>query len=235
MLKLHEVTVAFPPVAGRGLLRPVEGFSLDVSPGEIVGLCGPSGCGKTLLCSAVMGLLEPPGFVESGRILFDYGQGALDLAQMEEKQMRALRGWEIAMIFQDPVGALNPSRTVARQFESAIRAHKKAKRGACLALAEKMLAEMLFEDPARILRSYPFELSGGMCQRVAVAMAMVHAPRLLVADEPTTALDVKNQAQLLRLLARVREQTGAAVLLVSHDKRALAAVADRVVEMPPPF
>lgn len=234
MLSLREVTIALPAVEDpKDVFRPVEGFSLEMAPGEILGLAGPSGCGKTVLCSALLGLLDPPGRVEAGRALFTRAGGeVVDLASLPERAFEGLRGREISMIFQDPAGSLNPSRTIERQFAAVVRAHnEKVGRAECRALALEWLAKMQLEDPERVLKSYPFELSGGMCQRVAVAMAMVHGPRLLLADEPTTALDVKNQAALLRLLAGLREETGAGILLVSHDERALAAVADRVMRM----
>jgi ABC-type dipeptide/oligopeptide/nickel transport system ATPase component len=227
MLTVSGLTICFP--GSGGPLEPVRDFSLSLNRGETLGLVGPSGCGKTVFCTALIGLLERPGYIKKGIIRYR----SLDLTALSEREWRHIRGKEISMIFQNPVQSLNHARTIGSQFIEAIRAHRPdmGKRE-CIALAEAMLEEAMLGEPKKIMAAYPFELSGGMCQRVMIAMALVHRPALLIADEPTTALDTKNQDRILRLFARIRETCHTAILLVSHDEKVIGEIAGRTVVMP---
>jgi ABC-type dipeptide/oligopeptide/nickel transport system ATPase component len=241
MLTVSELTVCFP-VPG-GVITPVRDFSLSVKRGEIVGLAGPSGCGKTVFCTSLLGMLEAPGYIKSGTIRYAPGgtesaggkdTEVLDLTSLTEKQWRHIRGKEISMIFQNPFQSLNHSRTIGAQFIEAVSARRpKTSRRECTEIALSMLAGAMLKDPRRIMKSYPFELSGGMCQRVMIAIALAHSPALLVADEPTTALDKKNEEQILRLFSRIRKTYNTGIIFVSHDEKAIGAVADRKIRMSP--
>ncbi|MDR2518027.1 MAG: ABC transporter ATP-binding protein [Spirochaetaceae bacterium] len=231
MLTVTGLTVRFPSFRG-GFHEPVRDFSLFLGAGEILGLTGPSGCGKTAFCSALLGMVEHPGFVRAGSIRFDLACGdAVDLARLSEKEWRRIRGKSISLISQNPVQGLNPGQKIGSHFIDAVRAHEpKASRAACLSRAEALLDAALFSRPDRIIRSYPFELSGGMCQRALIALALAHKPALLIADEPTTALDMRSEAEVLRLFLWIREAYHTAVLLVSHDPLVLSRISDRTIE-----
>ncbi|MDR2247325.1 MAG: ABC transporter ATP-binding protein [Treponema sp.] len=239
MLTVSGLTVCFP-VPG-GAITPVRDFSLALRRGEIVGLVGPSGCGKTVFCTSLLGMVERPGYIKSGIIRYVSGETEsaegkeppyLDLTSLSEKEWRRIRGKEISMIFQNPFQALNHSRTIGAQFIEAITAHRpNTSRRECMEIALSMLAGTMLKDPRRIMKSYPFELSGGMCQRVMIAMALVHSPALLIADEPTTALDKNNEEQILRLFTGIRETYDTGIIFVSHDEKIIAAIADRKVSM----
>ncbi|GHT78829.1 hypothetical protein FACS1894130_06140 [Spirochaetia bacterium] len=231
MLTVSGLTICFP---GPGLgLEPVRDFSLTLNRGETLGLVGPSGCGKTVFCTTLIGLLEQPGYIKNGAIRYSPGTETLDLTALGEKEWRHIRGKEISMIFQNPMQSLNHGRTIGSQFIEAIRAHRPdADKRECIPLAEAMLEEAMLKEPKKIMASYPFELSGGMCQRVMIAMALVHRPALLIADEPTTALDTKNQEGILQLFVRIRETCRTAILFVSHDEKVVAEIADRKITMP---
>jgi ABC-type dipeptide/oligopeptide/nickel transport system ATPase component len=239
MLDVSGLTICFP-VPG-GVIAPVRDFSLSLGRGEILGLVGPSGCGKTVFCTSLLGMVEPPGYIKGGTIRYVPGEAksaeegnpqSLDLTSLEEKQWRHIRGREISMIFQNPFQSLNYSRTIGAQFVEAIRAHRPGtSRRECREIALSMLADVLLKDPRRMLKAYSFELSGGMCQRVMIAMALVHSPALLVADEPTTALDRKNEERILRLFTWIRETYHTGIILVSHDERIIDAVTDRKISM----
>lgn len=232
MLKVRDLRVRFPHPRGDSI--PLQGWNLDMKAGEILGLAGRSGCGKTVFCSTLSGLLDPSGRIEAGRISFTAPrEETVDLRSLTEEEWSRIRGRHIGMIFQDPRSALNPSYKVKTQFFTAVRAHRRGiPKREMLEQGEDLLAKMAFPDPRRILDSYPFELSGGMCQRVLIALALVHRPSLLVADEPTTALDVITEARIIRLFSRIREDLGTGILFVSHDERILPLIADRVVRMP---
>jgi ABC-type dipeptide/oligopeptide/nickel transport system ATPase component len=238
MLVVSGLTICFP-VPG-GVITPVHDFDLSMDRGEILGLVGPSGCGKTVFCTTLLGMLEPPGYIKSGTIRYvpdkKNAEGEnpqpLDLTLLGEKQWRHIRGREISMIFQNPFQSLNYSRTVGAQFVEAIRAHRPgASRRECREIALSMLADVMLREPREILKAYPFELSGGMCQRVIIAMALAHSPDLLIADEPTTALDRKNEERILRLFAWIRETYHTSIIMVSHDERVIDAVTDRKISM----
>ena len=217
-MSLHDLDVSY------GGVPAVRGFSLDVRPGEIVGLVGESGSGKSSVLRAVSGLLGRTGAVSGGRMLFE----GRDLATLPRKQMAALRGSHIAYVFQNPASSLDPLFKVGDQFGECIRAHGMAQGSALQALERDLLREMGFDDPDRVLDSYPHNLSGGMCQRVALAFSVACNPKLLLADEPTSALDVAAQEQVSRLLLRIREEHGVSMLVVSHNIGAIARIADRI-------
>ncbi|TDD96473.1 ABC transporter ATP-binding protein [Actinomadura rubrisoli] len=211
-----------------GLVRAVDGVSYDVAPGEIVGVVGESGSGKSVTALSVLGLIRPPGRVAAGQIRFR-GQ---DLLQASRRELRTLRGREIGLISQDPMTALNPVISVGRQIAEALRLHQ---RGMSRAAARERVVELLgtvgIPNPRARYREYPHQYSGGMRQRALIAMAMANHPALLIADEPTTALDVTIQAQVLELLRTAQRETSAATLLITHDLGVIAELADRVVVM----
>ncbi|MCG8511492.1 MAG: ABC transporter ATP-binding protein [Rhodospirillales bacterium] len=212
----------------RGVVKAVDGVDFSVNRGEVLGLLGESGCGKSVTSLTVMGLIPtPPGEIAEGRILFD-GE---DLVAAGPERMRELRGGEISMIFQDPLSALNPVFTVGRQISEALICHGKADKKSARGKSVHLLAEVGIPEPERRFDSYPHEMSGGMCQRVMIAMAIACDPRLLIADEPTTALDVTIQKQILNLVHDLREQRNTAVLLITHDMGVIAENADRVAVM----
>jgi oligopeptide/dipeptide ABC transporter ATP-binding protein len=211
----------------RGLVRAVDGVSFYLDRGELLGLVGESGCGKSMTALSVMRLIAPPGKIVEGEILFD-GQ---DLLKLSDAEMRQMRGDDIAMIFQDPMTSLNPVFTVGEQIGEALRLHRKLSRKEAKRAAIEAMREVAIPDPARRIDDYPHQLSGGMRQRVMIAMALACNPKLLIADEPTTALDVTIQAQILELLDELRKQRELAVLLITHDLGVVAEVADRVAVM----
>ncbi|MEI4488559.1 ABC transporter ATP-binding protein [Frigidibacter sp. MR17.14] len=225
MLEVQELSIAFETPEG---LRPtVKSMSLSVRKGEIVGLVGESGSGKTLMSLGVFGLLPKNAVVTSGRILLD-GQ---DLLAADRETLRRLRGNRISMIFQDPIASLDPVFTCGDQIVDAIRIHEKIGRKAARTRAQGLLERLKISDPARAMRSYPHELSGGQCQRVMIAMAVACKPDVIIADEPTTALDVTVQKQVLEILRELNREVGAAILLITHDLGVIYEVADRVVVM----
>jgi oligopeptide/dipeptide ABC transporter ATP-binding protein len=208
-------------------LVAVKGAGLTVAPGEIVGLIGESGSGKSLTCRSVMRLIQRPGRIAAGEIGFD----GRDVLAMSPQQLRDFRAHDAGMIYQDPFSSLNPVFRVGRQVEETLRANLGMGKAEARAHAIELLDGVGIPEPERRALSYPHELSGGMRQRVMIALATASRPRLLLADEPTTALDVTTQAQILKLLTRLRAERGMAVLLVSHDFGVIAQVCDRVVVM----
>ena len=212
----------------RGVARAVDGVSFAIRRGETLALVGESGCGKSMTALSLLQLVpEPAGFIDGGRVLFE-GRDLLDLTW---DQMRAVRGKKIGMIFQEPMTSLNPVFTVGEQLVEALAIHGTARGRAARQEAEAALARVRLADPAGALRQYPHELSGGMRQRVMIAMALANRPKLLVADEPTTALDVTVQAQILDLIRDLQRETGMAVLLITHDLGIVAEVAHDVAVM----
>ena len=225
LLQIDGLHVAF---GARSSWRDVvRGVDLRVSPGEVVGVVGESGSGKSLTALAVMGLLPPGARVSSGRILFD---GA-ELAGLREGAMNRLRGRDIGMIFQDPLSALNPAIPVGRQITDSLRTHARMTRRAAEARVVELLGLVGIDRPAERARAYAHELSGGMRQRVMTALAVSSNPKLLIADEPTTALDVTVQAQVMGMLDRIRRELGIAVLFISHNLDLVAQICDRVSVM----
>jgi oligopeptide/dipeptide ABC transporter ATP-binding protein len=205
----------------------VDDVSFSVERGEIVCVVGESGCGKTMTALAVMGLLPPAAHVAAGRILLD-GE---DLLRLSKGEMRRRRGRTVSMIFQEPMTALDPSFTIGSQLVEAIRAHAAGGKAQARARAVEMLDLVGIPNAARRLDDYPHQFSGGMRQRVVIAMALLLEPRVLIADEPTTALDVTIQAQILELIVRLRDELGMSVLLITHDLGVVNEIADRVVVM----
>ncbi len=225
LLEIRDLAVAFDTPEGRVLA--VDGVSLDVAPGEVVGVVGESGCGKSVTALSTMGLLAPTARRVGGEIRF---RGA-PLPTDDERAMRRLRGAEIAMIFQEPMTALNPVHRVADQIGESLRVHEGLSRRDARQRAIALMDEVGIPDPERRALAYPHELSGGMRQRVVIASALAAGPDLLLADEPTTALDVTIQAQILDLLARLAETRQMGVLLITHDLSVVAERAARVVVM----
>ena len=226
LLSIRELSVDLP-VRGR-LRRILSGVSLDVLPGEIVGLVGESGSGKSVMASAVLQLL-PGGSraIHEGGIWF---RGE-EISRAAPGTMRRIRGNEIAMIFQEPMTSMNPVLTVKQQLLDVLRAHRNLSKEQAALQMESLLKSVGISEPARVLRSYPYQLSGGMRQRILIAMAQICTPALLIADEPTTALDVTIQAQILRLLQAAARDNGTAVLLISHDLGIVSQLCRRVAVM----
>ena len=211
-----------------GLARAVDGLDLAIAKGQTVALVGESGCGKSMTALSIMQLIPtPPGYVESGEVLFK----GRDLLGISLEELRSVRGGEIAMIFQEPLTSLNPVFTVGYQVIEAIKLHHPGSSSEMRARAVEALRRVGLPDPEQRLSSYPFELSGGQRQRVMIAMALACEPDLLIADEPTTALDVTIQAQILRLLKELQQETGMALLLITHDLGVVNQVADEVAVM----
>lgn len=211
-----------------GVVHAVEDVSLSLAPGETLGVVGESGCGKSVLALSILRLVAcPPGEIVSGAVRF-LGQ---DLLSMPERALRKIRGNDIAMIFQEPMTALNPVLTVGYQVAEAVMLHRGLKRRAAHAYAVEMLRQVHIPEAERRAREYPHQLSGGMRQRVMIAMALACHPQVLIADEPTTALDVTIQAQILVLMQELKQQSGAAILIITHDLGVIAEMAQRVVVM----
>jgi len=210
-----------------GVVRAVDGIDFHVDRGEIMGLVGESGCGKSVTSLSIMRLVSSPGRIEGGEIIFD-GQ---DLVKARDDAMRRLRGDRISMIFQQPTSSLNPVWDVGRQIAEVLELHRNMKGKAARARALDLLRMVGIPDPERRLKAYPHEMSGGMAQRVMIAMALACEPELLIADEPTTALDVTIQAQILDLMRKLREETGTAIILITHDLGVVAEMCDRVAVM----
>jgi oligopeptide/dipeptide ABC transporter ATP-binding protein len=224
LLSIRDLSVSFAAEGGR--LLAVDRVSFDVPKGRAVALVGESGCGKSVTAAAVMRLLpEPPARLDGGQIRFD-GQ---DLLTLPERAMRAVRGGRIGMVFQEPMTSLNPVYTVGYQIAEAIRLHRDVSRREARRLAIEGLAKVGLPEPARRVDSYPHELSGGMRQRVLIAIALACSPALLIADEPTTALDATVQAQILELIASRRREEGMSLLLIAHDLALVGEVADEIV------
>jgi oligopeptide/dipeptide ABC transporter ATP-binding protein len=226
LLEIENLAVDFH--TDEGVLRAVDGVSMSIEPGETLGIVGESGSGKSVSSLAVLGLIpQPPGKIRSGRAMF----AGRDLLAMPQKELAKIRGNRIAMIFQDPMTSLNPFLTVGQQIAEVTRIHVKHTRDQAIRHAIEMLDRVGIPAPARRIDDYPHQFSGGMRQRVMIAMAVACRPRLLVADEPTTALDVTIQAGILDVLRSLRTEIGMAVLLITHDLGVVADIADRVVVM----
>ncbi len=225
LLSVENLTVGFS--TERGPVTAVRGVSLSVGAGETLCLVGESGCGKSVTCHAVLGLLPSNGRVTGGRILFE----GRNLVALPERDLERLRGREVAMIFQDPLTALNPVHSIGKQLAEVLVLHRGLSWRAAMAEAQRLLDRVRIPDAGRRLGEYPHQLSGGMNQRVAIAMAMACRPKLIIADEPTTALDVTIQAQILELLRELQAEEGLALMLVTHDLGVVAEMADRVAVM----
>jgi peptide/nickel transport system ATP-binding protein/oligopeptide transport system ATP-binding protein len=225
LLEVKNLQTHFPTRAG--LVKAVDDVSFTIEEGELLGLVGESGSVKSITALSILGLIYPPGKIAGGSIKFKDEE----LTTASEDRMREIRGNDIAMIFQDPMTSLNPVFTVGEQIAEALRLHRKMSHKEARAAAIDAMREVAIPDPARRINDYPHQLSGGMRQRVMIAMALACNPKLLIADEPTTALDVTIQAQILELLNELRKQRELAVLLITHDLGVVAEVADRVAVM----
>ncbi len=225
ILQVDNLRIEFP--TRRGVLTAVDGVSLTIADGEVLGVVGESGAGKSLTGAAIIGLLEPPGRIADGRILLE-GQRIDNLPYAE---LRRIRGKRIGAIFQDPLTSLNPLYSIGQQLIETIRTHTALSRRQARNRALELLAEVGIPAPDRRIDQYPHQFSGGMRQRVVIALALSANPRLVIADEPTTALDVSIQAQIIGLLKRLCEEHGAAVMLITHDMGVIAETADRVAVM----
>jgi peptide/nickel transport system ATP-binding protein len=225
LLDVQNLVVEFP--TRRGVLRALDEISFSIAPGEILGVVGESGAGKSLTGAAIIGLLEPPGRVASGQILFDGKR----IDQLTQDQMRPIRGKQIGAIFQDPLTTLNPLISVGNQLIETMQVHLKLSDRDARARAVKWLEEVGIPAAAERVNAYPHEFSGGMRQRVVIALALCAEPRLVIADEPTTALDVSIQAQIISLLKNLTASHGTSVMLVTHDMGVIAETCDRVAVM----
>ena len=225
LLSVKNLSTEFP--VKKGIVKAVEDVSFDVDAGEILAIVGDSGSGKSVTSLSVMGLLAEPGHVAGGSMEFE----GKDLVTLSEREYRELRGNDMAMIFQEPMTSLNPVYRVGKQIVEAIRTHENVSKKEARERAIDMLRKVGIPSPEKRIDDYPHQMSGGMRQRVMIAMALACNPKLLIADEPTTALDVTIQAQILDLLRRLRDDTGMAVLLITHDLGVVSETADRVVVM----
>jgi peptide/nickel transport system ATP-binding protein len=232
LIRVEELSIAFD---NRGVWIPaLDRVSFSIAPGETLALVGESGSGKSVTAQAMMRILPRTGAITSGRILFTPPDGSsppVDLARVapDGPLMRGIRGRHISMIFQEPMVSLSPLHTIGDQVSEPLFLHRKVGRREGLERTEDMLRRVGFPNPARAMRNYPFELSGGLRQRAMIAMALVCGPSLLIADEPTTALDVTMQAQILALIGELQADLGMAVLIITHDLGVVANVAERVV------
>ena len=222
LLEIEELSTHIP--TARGVVKAVDGVSLSVAAGEAVALVGESGCGKSMTALSILRLVRPPGRIVAGRIRY---QGR-DLLQLASGEMRRVRGRSIAMVFQDPMTFLNPLVKVGAQIAEAVRLHQGVNAAVARGRAVEALERVRVPAPARTLDLYPHQLSGGMRQRVMIAIAIACRPALLIADEPTTALDVTIQAQIMRLLAELRRELASALILITHDLGLVAEFCDRV-------
>ncbi|HSI33225.1 MAG: ABC transporter ATP-binding protein [Phycisphaerae bacterium] len=226
LLELRDLNVAFE--TSRGLVRPVQDVSYSIYPGQTLAVVGESGCGKSVTALSILRLIpSPPGKVLGGQILFE----GRDLLALSEREMQSVRGRDIAMIFQEPMTSLNPVYTIGDQIAEAVMLHQKVSARQGYEIAEQAMKDVGIADPGRRLHEYPHQMSGGMRQRVMIAMALSCKPKLLIADEPTTALDVTIQAQILELLRKLQRETGMAMLLITHDLGVVAENADAVAVM----
>jgi len=226
LLSVEEIVVDFRTRAGQA--RVLDHVSLNIAEGEILGIVGESGCGKSMTALSIMGLVpNPPGKVTSGAIRLE----GRDLVGLSESELCAVRGKDIGMIFQEPMSSLNPVFTVGEQIAESVRLHEGASPRAAMARAVEMLRAVEIPEPEMRAKAYPHQLSGGMRQRVMIAIALACRPRVLIADEPTTALDATVQAQIFDLLQDLQRETGTAIILITHDMGAIAELADRVAVM----
>ncbi len=225
LLQVERLRVEFP--TRRGTLVAVDGVSFSIAPGEVLGVVGESGAGKSITGAAIIGLIDPPGRIGSGRVVL--GERRID--NLPPEALRRVRGREIGAVFQDPLTSLNPLYTVGRQLVETISTHLNLSAAAARARALELLGEVGIAAPERRIDQYPHQFSGGMRQRIVIALALAGNPKLIIADEPTTALDVSIQAQIIALLKRLCRDHGTAVMLITHDMGVIAETADRVAVM----
>ncbi|WP_010531595.1 ABC transporter ATP-binding protein [Lentibacillus jeotgali] len=226
ILDVNDLHVTFTTYGGT--VKAVRGVSFDLHRGETLAIVGESGCGKSVTSNAIMQLIPvPPGKISNGTITFK----GKELTAIPEKEMRAIRGVDISMIFQDPMTALNPTLTIGTQLTEGLIEHRKISRAEAKEKALEMMNLVGIPNPRERFKQYPHQFSGGMRQRIVIAIALICEPELLIADEPTTALDVTIQAQILELFERIQEQTGVSIILITHDLGVVAKIADRIVVM----
>ena len=225
ILEVKELTVQFP--TRRGILTAVDSISFSIAPGEVLGVVGESGAGKSMTGLAVIGLLEPPGRIAAGEVRLEGSR----IDHLKHEELRRIRGRKIGVIFQDPLTSLNPLYTIGQQLEETILTHLPLTKSQARERALSLLREVGIPAPEARYSNYPHHFSGGMRQRVVIALALAAEPRLLIADEPTTALDVSIQAQIIALLKRLAGERGAAVMLITHDMGVIAETAQRVAVM----
>jgi peptide/nickel transport system ATP-binding protein len=225
LVEIKDLVTEFP--GSQGPLLAVDGVDLQIKPGEILGLVGESGCGKTITALSIMGLVPPPGKVSGGSVRFK-GE---ELRSASPERLRKLRGEEVSMIFQEPMTSLNPVFTIERQLTELVMTHGRGSRKTAIDMAVAMLERVGIPEAQKRLKDYPHQFSGGMRQRVMIAMALLLDPSLVIADEPTTALDVTIQAQILKLMQRLQQEMGASILLITHNLAVVAQVAGRVAVM----
>lgn len=226
ILEVKDLHVTFSTYGGT--VKAVRGVNFHLNKGETLAIVGESGCGKSVTSNAIMRLIpDPPGKISKGEIIFR----GKDLTKLSEKKMRGLRGVDISMIFQDPMTALNPTLTIGTQLKEGLQQHRKISSDAAEVKAIEMMDLVGIPNPKERLKQYPHQFSGGMRQRIVIAMALICEPELLIADEPTTALDVTIQAQILELFEKIQEVTGVSIILITHDLGVVAKIADRIVVM----
>lgn len=226
ILQVKDLQVSFSTYGGE--VKAVRGVTFDLHKGETLAIVGESGCGKSVTSQSIMRLIpEPPGRIAGGEILFN----GKDLIQLKESELRKIRGANISMIFQDPMTALNPTLTIGEQIMEGILQHEKLSRQQARKVAVEMLNLVGIPNPEERLKQYPHQFSGGMRQRIVIAMALICRPEVLIADEPTTALDVTIQAQILELFREIQKKTGVSIILITHDLGVVAQVADRIAVM----
>ncbi|HTC11709.1 MAG TPA: ABC transporter ATP-binding protein [Acetobacteraceae bacterium] len=232
ILSVRDLQTHF--IGDEGVVRAVDGTSFDLSPGQTLGIVGESGCGKSVTARSILRIVERPGRIVGGQILLRRADNSVvDLTQLppDGAQMRMIRGGEIGLVFQEPMSSLSTFHTIGNQLIEAIRLHAKLSKRAARTRAIELLAMVGIPRPAQRIDAYSFELSGGLRQRVMIALALAAEPRILIADEPTTALDVTTQAQILELIRRLQQERGLAVILITHDMGVIAEMTDHVVVM----
>jgi oligopeptide/dipeptide ABC transporter ATP-binding protein len=232
LIEIKNLNVTFP--LDEGVVTAVEDVSFELHKGEVLGVVGESGCGKSVTAQAIMRIIPSPGQIQAGKILLHRPGGEItDIARLKAtgKEMRHIRGKEVAMIFQEPMSSFSPIYSIGNQITEAIRLHQKISQREALNLAARMLERVGIPNAAARLDNYPFEFSGGMRQRAMIAMALSNDPSLLVADEPTTALDVTIQAQILKLMRDLQSETGTSIIFITHNLGVIAQIASRIAIM----
>ena len=226
LIEVENLEVIFKTTGGQ--LKAVSDVSFKMAPGETLGIVGESGCGKSVVSLSIMGLIpNPPGEIKNGNIRF----GNKNLLKLSQKEMQAVRGNEIAMIFQEPMTSLNPIHTCGRQIREPLLLHGLMKKKKAIAESLELLSKVGIRNPEQIAKSFPHQLSGGMRQRVMIAMALSCSPKLLIADEPTTALDVTIEAQIISLMKQLKQKIGAGIIMISHNLALMSQVCDRIIVM----
>lgn len=226
MLSVRDLHVSFETYGGE--VQALRGVSFDLYKGETLAIVGESGCGKSVTANTIMGLIpQPAGRIKNGNVLFK----GKDLTKLEKSEMRKVQGVDISMIFQDPMTALNPTLKIGEQLTEGLRTHQKVSKSEARQKAINLLEVVGIPNPEERMKQYPHQFSGGMRQRIVIAIALICEPELLIADEPTTALDVTIQAQILELFEEIQERTGVSIILITHDLGVVAKIADRIAVM----